>query len=42
MYLKVLQQEERFGLRFLRLNERQKGMTNAFSSYKLTRNLWVV
>ena len=39
MYLLVLKQKERFGLRFWRLNDRQKGMTNNFISYKVTREL---
>ena len=31
-YLKVLKQEERFGLRFYRLQDRKKGTTQDFSS----------
>ena len=42
MYLKVLKQQEMFGLRFCRLNGKQKGMTDALSSYKLTKKLCVV
>ena len=39
MYLQVLEKDERFHLRFWRLNHRDKGMNNAFSSYKLTSKL---
>ena len=42
MYLKVLKQEERFGLCFWTLNNRQKGTTNAFTSYKQKRKLYLV
>ena len=42
MYLEVLNQEERFGLCFCRLNDRDKGTTNAFSSHKLTTKLCLV
>ena len=42
MYLEVLKEEERFGLFLLMLNDRQKSMTNAFCSYKLTKKLCVV
>ena len=38
----MLKQEERFGLRFWRLNDEEKGMTNAFSNYKLTSKLYLV
>ena len=30
MYLEVLKQEEKFGSSFWRLNDREKGMTDAF------------
>ena len=30
MYLEVLKQEEKFGLRLLRLNDREKGMIKLF------------
>ena len=36
MYLRVFKREEKFGLRFLRLNGKKKGMTHAVGSYKLT------
>ena len=39
MYLEVLKQEEKFGLRFWKLNQRQKGTTNAFRVKKLTNKL---
>ena len=42
MYLEVLKQEERFGLQFQRLNDKKKGMTQAFSSYKLTSEMCMV
>ena len=42
MYLEVFKQEERFGLRFWRLNDREKGMTNIFSCFKLTSKLYLV
>ena len=42
MYLEVLKKKERFDLRFSRLNNREKGMTNAFSRYKLTSKLSLV
>ena len=42
MYLEVLKQEERFGLRVWRLSDREKGMTNVFSCYKLTGKLYIV
>ena len=38
----VLKQEERFGLHFWSLNDKEKGMTNAFSSKKLTSKLCLV
>ena len=41
MYLKVLKQEKRFGLCFWRLKDREKGTTNAFTSYKLTGKLYL-
>ena len=39
MYLKFSMQQERFGLCFWNLNDREKGTTNAFNSYKLTSKL---
>ena len=42
MYLEVLKKEEKFGSFFRRLRDREKGMNNIFSSYKLTRKLSVV
>ena len=42
MYLKVLKQEERFGVYFWRLNDREKGTANAFSSNKLKSRLCLV
>ena len=42
MCLEILKQEERFGLRFWKLNDRKKGTTNVSSSYKLTSKLCLV
>ena len=42
MYLEVLKQEERFGVYFWRLNDREKGTANAFSSNKLKSRLCLV
>ena len=39
MYLEVFKQEERLGLRFQRLNDRNKNKAKAFGSYKVTSNL---
>ena len=39
MYLEVLKQEIKFGLRFWRLKDSEKGATQAFSCYKLTSKL---
>ena len=39
MYLEVLKQERKFGWPFWRLNDRKKGTTKDFSSYKLTSKL---
>ena len=41
MYLEMLKQEERLGLRIWWLNNRRKSMTNVLDSYKLTKKLWV-
>ena len=42
MYFGVLKFEERFVLHFWWLNDREKGMTNDFNSYKLKRKMGVV
>ena len=42
MYVEILKQEETLGLCFLRLNDRKKNTTNAFSCYKLTSKLCLV
>ena len=43
MCLEVLKKKkEKFGLRFLRLKEREKGITNVFMEKKLTRKLYLV
>ena len=42
MYLEVFNQDERFGLRFLRLNDKEKGMTIAFCGTKLATKLCLV
>ena len=42
MYLQVLKETEKFGLCFSMLNERKKGTTNTFSSYKLSSKLYLV
>ena len=42
MYLKVLKQQERFGLRSQRLNDRKKVRAKAFGSYKVTSKLCLV
>ena len=39
MYLQPLKEQERFCLRFWRLHHGKKLTTNAFNSYKLTKNL---
>ena len=40
--LDVLKQEKKFGLRFWRLHDRGKDMTNAFRGKKLTSKLCLV
>ena len=42
MYLEVFKHEDRFGLRFQRLNGKNKGITQAFSSYKLTTKTYMM
>ena len=42
MYLDLLKQEGKFGLLSLKLNDKEKGMTNALSSKKLTSKLCLV
>ena len=42
IYSDLLKQEEGFGLPVWRLNDREKGITNAFSGKKLTRKLYAV
>ena len=42
MYVELLKQEKRFGLRFLGLNNKEKGATNVLSSYKLRNKLSLV
>ena len=42
MCLEDLKEEEWFHLRFWRLNNKEKGMNNAFSDYKLSSKLWLV
>ena len=42
MYLQVLKQEKKFGFRFRRLNDTEKGITNASSEKKLTTKLCLV
>ena len=42
MYLEVLKQEQRFGLRFWKLNDKEKGMTKIFRGKKLTSKLCLV
>ena len=39
MYLEVQKLDERFSLGFWSLNDKEKSMTNAFSSQKLTSKL---
>ena len=41
MYVEVSKQEERFSLCFCRQHDIKNGTTNAFSSYKRTRKLWL-
>ena len=42
MYNDLLKQKERFGLPFSRLQNKEKGMANALSGYKLTSKLCLV
>ena len=42
MHLEVLKEEEMFGLPFLGLNDKEKGLTNAFTCKKLTSKLYLV
>ena len=42
MYLEALKEEERFVLLFLRLNDKERAMNNAFSGYKLTSKLFLL
>ena len=42
MYLEIFKQEERCRLHFCRLHDRKKATTNAYSSYKLTSELFHV
>ena len=42
MYLEVYKQEERFGLCYWSLNDREKGTTATLNSHKLTSKLYLL